>query len=429
MTEKNRSKYVMLKELAISQASYFSAKQAYSLGFTHGTHSYHCNNNDWQHIDCGIFALSGIRDVSSRDDLARWCLWSRNREGKTQGVICNESALYYFGLIDKSPLKVHLAVPGNFRKKHSQVILHAIGFPLLDVDKKGIVLVTKPLRTLMDTKDLPVIKKQFSEIVQKSVSMGLITSQQAFLRGWLPEPMPPCKEVAVRRTYSIDRNCHSVRAFTLVELLVTVAIISILAGLLLPVLRSAMEMGRSISCVNNLRQIGLMQRFYQDDNAGNCSYYCFRTTTTWPEGGNSWKWYWHALYPYLKGAEGVMHCPANETIEKKNVFDITIPDAKSYGQNFKFRTIWDVPPSDSTIRISSVKRPGYVVINGDARYMHLRATTSAIWEDQDMAFRHQDKSNFLLLDGHVESFKIYQIGTSMVITGWPQDYDRWTPCP
>ena len=56
------------------------------------------------------------------------------------------------------------------------------------------------------------------------------------------------------------------RRFTLVELLIVISVIAILVSLLLPALGSARERGRSISCVNNLKQLFTGVGFYVDDN-------------------------------------------------------------------------------------------------------------------------------------------------------------------
>lgn len=57
------------------------------------------------------------------------------------------------------------------------------------------------------------------------------------------------------------------RAFTLVELLVTIAIIGVLVSLLLPAISAARETARIVFCQNSLRQLGLASIQYHDTHA------------------------------------------------------------------------------------------------------------------------------------------------------------------
>jgi len=56
--------------------------------------------------------------------------------------------------------------------------------------------------------------------------------------------------------------------FSLIELLVTIAVIAILAGLLLPALQSARKKSQSLQCINNLKQNGLVFVYYANDFDG-----------------------------------------------------------------------------------------------------------------------------------------------------------------
>jgi len=140
------------------------------------------------------------------------------------------------------------------------------------------------------------------------------------------------------------RSSSVKRAFTLIELLVVIAIIAILAAILFPVFAQARERARAISCVSNLKQIGLgLMMYVQDyDELLPCLFNGDPGINGSQMGGGPIP-FESLIQPYIKNVD-VWHCPSI---------------AKTADPGYDFTNTWDgnyAPPKQRTRTYSSVGR-------------------------------------------------------------------------
>lgn len=197
--------------------------------------------------------------------------------------------------------------------------------------------------------------------------------------------------------------------FTLIELLIVIAIIAILAAMLLPALQNARERAKSASCANQLKQCGIVMNFYCDANR---EYLYLR-------GDQKWFVYWDKAAPIAKKTTTNVYkdrqpysCPGASSVTDWNgSFGIIQTWASSSLGIVYCKQAFAGTSGYAMIRTRN-RSPSKSVIIGDS--VATNASTPFIQsfllpvisdtyskDNHGVYERHSSAGNILLFDGHV----------------------------
>ena len=254
------------------------------------------------------------------------------------------------------------------------------------------------------------------------------------------------KKKTQRITITKTRKQHPIgKNFTLIELLIVIAIIAILAGMLLPALNAAREKARGIFCAGSLKQFGLSFHNYTDSNNG---YY------PWLPNSNQGLqiWYWRHLmmrsgdlpFKTYKAPNGVTTRREISLCPKRSInpgsgnnmpgtsFNLDFNNSylinavTGYANGYYGFGLLESYPGSNGCKTTAVRQPsafGILVEKGDFKEFgreFLSATTFGTernWHNPikpvtttgddsivDMAL-HGGTANYLFADGHVTAMK------------------------
>ena len=215
----------------------------------------------------------------------------------------------------------------------------------------------------------------------------------------------------------------SKKSFSLLELLVLVAIIGILSSLILPSLGTARKRAQSTVCQSNLRQIGLAVSIYALDNDNNAPADNKSTSTNLQ---------WHRTLSQLnyinydyEDSETVFVCPNG--VQLSNNWE------SNYALNFRLGRGDNSGSSNSSSTHyhylsklnSNHAQETLLIMDGYNKFRFVQSVDmniTRLLQNSPSIARHQEKANLLFIDGHIESQN-----SNVLLTETAYLEDFWTP--
>jgi len=157
-------------------------------------------------------------------------------------------------------------------------------------------------------------------------------------------------------------------AFTLVEILVVIAVIGVLIALMLPAIQQARESARKTQCANNLKQIGLAMHAYLINYKAFPAGYISTVLPDHEDGGPGWGWA-SLISPFIEEQPLHDQINFNISIRSEEAAPVRLTSLPMFicPSDSNFEPIIDIPSKSSTRIICKAAAGSYVASAGTIR--------------------------------------------------------------
>ncbi len=213
--------------------------------------------------------------------------------------------------------------------------------------------------------------------------------------------------------------------FTLLELLIVIAIIAVLLALLLPVLSAARRQGKATVCLSNLRSMGLAVQMYANSNEDHLVTAALGHGVAADSQGT-----WLNSLRKDYGNELLLRCPADESphwitpvpsngLLRHTSYGVNWYTVGQVGGKGPFDVLTRIPHPSTTIYVVDLAEHGPPAIADHVHPETWFSNPSFLAARQVAIERHLGKANYNFIDGHVEALRFEQTYLIDLGAGFP----------